>query len=400
LYILLSKGDKKINPIERIFRITEGKEVDRVPIMSVLYDLNPIYQVLGYPKKTDADLINSWYGQLFLKNFGMSKLGRSIAKKSVDKSALLGVEAAIKMGFDAAWTIWAPAFSCFPDEHTIQDDWGSYNDLWFDAYGNGSYYFREPKITTLEEYNHWKYFPDADEYAKKAYKYFNKIIKQYGDKICVFGDVYCGLYQSIFTSMGLEKIAYYLRKKPDFIREFIAQMEEFTLKTDMAMMDAGVKVLMKGDDMSFKTGPQLNPKLLDEFWGPSYTRICHAIHERGGLSFIHSCGDNTKLFDLYIKYGFDGGHSFEPTSNVNIYKEKELHGDKFTIIGGMGVDYLLTARSKPEEVIEKTKELIKCLAPRGRFILAPAHSHPEIDISKEKIMLETAWKFGKYPINL
>ncbi len=65
----------------------------------------------------------------------------------------------------------------------------------------------------------------------------------------------------------------------------------------------------------------------------------------------------------------------------------------------INVDYFLTDRSKPEEVIEKTKKLINYLAPEGRFILAPAHSHTEGYISKEKVMLETVWKYGKYPIN-
>ncbi len=138
--------------------------------------------------------------------------------------------------------------------------------------------------------------------------------------------------------------------------------------------------------------------LVNKFWGPSYKRICEAIHERGGLSILHSCGDNTKLFDYFIKWGFDGAHAYEPTSNVDIYKEKKLHGDKLTIIGNMNVDYLLTERSKPEEVIEETKKLIRYLAPEGRFILAPAHSHAEVDMSKEKVMLETIWNYGKYPI--
>ena len=389
-----------MDPTERIFATCQGEEIDRVPTMSILYDLNPIYQVLGYPKKTDADLINTWFGQFFLKKFGMSWLGRSIAKGDVYKAARLGVEAALKLGFDAAWTPLGLAFSRFPDENTILDDWGNYNDIVFDAYGNATYYYREPKITTQEEYEQWKYFPDADDCAKKTYKFFKKIIEKFGDKICIFGDVYCGLYQSVFLSMGLERIAYYIRKKPEFIQDYITRMEEFTLKTDMAMMDAGVKVLMKGDDMSFKTGPQLNPLLLDKFWGPSYTRICEAIHERGGISILHSCGDNTKLFDYFIKWGFDGAHAYEPTSNVDIYKEKKLHGDKLTIIGNVNVDYLLTERSKPEEVIEETKKLIKNLAPEGRFILAPAHSHSEVDMSKEKVMLEAAWEYGKYPINL
>ncbi|TFG22809.1 MAG: hypothetical protein EU529_09390 [Promethearchaeota archaeon] len=389
-----------MNPTERVISVSEGKEVDRVTTMSVLYDQHPAHQVLGFPKKTDKDLYESWYGQLFLKRFGMGLLGRKIAQKDVEKAAHLGLEAAVKLGFDAAWVIWGNAFSSFPDSNTIQDDWGSYNDIIFDNYGNASYYYRKPKITTPEEYEEWLFFPDPDKTAKKTYKFFKKLFLKFGDKICICGDVYCGLYQSMFTSIGIEKLAYNIRKQPKFIKNFISRLEEFSIKTFMAMMDAGVKVIMKGDDFSFKTGPQMNPKILDKLWGPSYIRLCEAIHERGGKAFVHSCGDNTKLFDYFIKWGFDGGHAFEPTSNVDIYKEKKIHGAKFTIIGNMGVDYLLTENSKPEEVVEKTKELIKNLAPGGRFILAPAHSHSEVDMSKEKIMLETAWEYGKYPITL
>lgn len=39
------------------------------------------------------------------------------------------------------------------------------------------------------------------------------------------------------------------------------------------------------------------------------------------------------------------------------------------MIGRMGIDYMITKKSKPREVVEKTKELIKNLAPGGRFSL-------------------------------
>ncbi|MBD3253566.1 MAG: hypothetical protein GF383_00655 [Candidatus Lokiarchaeota archaeon] len=389
-----------MNSMERIFTTISGSEPDEVPTMSILYDLHPIYQVIGYPKKTDADLINSRYGQFFLKKFGMSKIGNLIAKKSVKNTARLGVEAAVELGFDAAWSILGLAFSHFPDEDTIMDDWGSYNDIIFDSHGNATYYWRKPMIKSPEDYENWEFFPDEEKSAKQAYKFYKKLVSDFGKNICIFGDVYGGLFQTMFTSMGLEKIAYYMRKKPDFIKDFVKRLESFSIETIMAMMDAGVKVIMKGDDMSFKSGPQINPKLLDKFWGPSYTKLCEAIHERGGLAILHSCGDNTKLFDLFIKWGFDGAHAFEPTSNVDIFKEKEKHGNNLTIIGNLDVDYTLTERSKPEEVIEETKKLIKHIAPGGRFILAPTHSHPEIDIEKEKIMINAVQKYGKYPINL
>ncbi len=70
------------------------------------------------------------------------------------------------------------------------------------------------------------------------------------------------------------------------------------------------------------------------------------------------------------------------------------------LLGGIGVDYLLTARSSPKEVADATREIIKACAPGGRFLLAPVYAHSEMDMEKVKVMLETAWEYGKYPIAL
>jgi len=379
-----------MDPTERIIRVSEGKEIDHVPTMCLLYDAHPAHQILGEPRIKDADLLENNLGKFFLRKLGKGKIGNIIARRSTKNGARIGIEVGIEMGFDSVWSIWGVTLARFPDEKTVQDDWGNHNYLVFDNYGNASYYYKEPKITSPEEYENWDYFPDPDKHAKKAYKFYKSLISKYGDKICICGDLLSSLYQEIFLSVGIQNLAYNIRKNPQFIKDFIARLEEYELKTSMAMMDAGMKIFLKGDDFSFGTGPQMNPKTFDKFWGPAYSRINKAIHERGGKSFIHSCGDNTELFDYFIKWGFDGGHAYETTSSVDIHNEKKIHGNKFTMIGGMGIDYMLTKKSKPREVVEKTKELIKNLAPGGRFILAPSHSHPEVDMSKQKIMLETA----------
>ena len=64
----------------------------------------------------------------------------------------------------------------------------------------------------------------------------------------------------------------------------------------------------------------------------------------------------------------------------------------------MGVDYLLTKRSTADEVRAETKKLIKLCGPGGRFFIGPVHDHPDMDMTKVKVMLETVWEHGKYPI--
>ena len=195
-----------MNPTERIIAVTEGKELDRVQTMSVLYDQHPAHQILGFPKRTDADLINSWYGQMFLKKWGNKRIGRFIAKQDVKRALYIGIETAVKLGFDAAWAIWGPNFSRFPDPNTIQDDWGNYNNIVFDDFGNASYYYREPKITSPEAYEQWSFFPDPDDYAKKTCRFFKKLLSKYGNKICICADIFSSPYQAMFLSIGFEKL--------------------------------------------------------------------------------------------------------------------------------------------------------------------------------------------------
>jgi uroporphyrinogen-III decarboxylase len=85
---------------------------------------------------------------------------------------------------------------------------------------------------------------------------------------------------------------------------------------------------------------------------------------------------------------------------VDIFHEKKIHGDKVTIIGGVGVDYLLTDRSKDEEVVDMVKKLIRDLGPGGRFIIAPVHSLSSIPARKLEVMVNAVNRYGAYPISL
>ncbi|MHA1757308.1 MAG: hypothetical protein ACTSVV_11100, partial [Promethearchaeota archaeon] len=194
-----------MNPTERIIAVTEGKELDRVQTMSILTDLHPAHQVLGFPKKTDRDLFNNKIVQFLLKKYGSGWFGKIIMKQDVKKAVILPLEASIKLGFDAAWTVYAPTFSRFHDLNTIQDDWGNYNDLIFDDWGNGTYMYREPALKSPEDYEKWPYFPDPDKFAKKTYKFYKKIVEKYGNRIAICGDCVSDMYDRIQLSLGFNK---------------------------------------------------------------------------------------------------------------------------------------------------------------------------------------------------
>jgi uroporphyrinogen decarboxylase len=377
-----------MSPTERIIAVIDGNELDTVQTFSVLLDDHPIQQVLGEPFIKDTTLLLNPVSRLFLDRWGV-RISRFLVPLLLDDLFMRAIEASLQLGFDGVWGYFVPSL-IIRDSKTLIDVWGSYHNLIDDGHGNLYYMYREPAIPTPEAYEAWPYFPDPDVWAHRTYEFFKKALARFGDRICIAGEVPTDIYDGIQNSMGFQNISIAIRRNPEFICRWIVRMEDVAIKTTMAMMDAGIKVVLKGDDFGFKTGPQMNPKVFDEFFGPSYTRLTKAVHDRGGRILLHSCGDNTKMFDCFIKWGFDGGHAFETTSNVNIPYEKKMHGDRFTIVGGIGVDYLLTERSRREEVEQATREILDICAPGGRFLLAPVHSHPALDMSKVRAMIETA----------
>ncbi len=384
---------------ERIIRTLEGKPVDRVPTFCPLVEDRTFNEVLGQPLIPPHKAIDNP-----ITRFLMDTWGPRLTKPILQPLLNIGMEKRIKaqwlLGFDAAWSMYEETF-ILKDSKTMLRFSGSVYDIIDDGFGNSSYMYRGPGITSREEFEAWPYWPDADQIAHRGYKFFKKMMKKYGDKMCLCGQASAyGIQESLLWAIGFERMPIWIMKEKDLVQRYIDMAEELCMKTIMAMMDAGVIVILQSDDFAFKTGPMMNPKLINSLFGPSYKRIINAVHDRGGKFILHSCGDNTLLFDTFISWGVDGLHAYENTSNVDIYKEKEIHGDQVTIIGGVGIDYLLTDRSKNEEIVDEVKKLIKALGPGGRFLIGPVHSMSSIPADKLRVMFDTIKKYGKYPISV
>ncbi len=385
-----------MNPTERILAVIDGKRVDRLQTFYPGFDAWPTQQVLGKPLISGEAVFTNPLTRKILDKWG-PKLTNSVVDPTINADFMKAVRAAVVMGFDLVWVGPTEGQVMIQDAKTLLRYSGSYYELTVDGHGNMYYMYREPAINSPKDFDEWPHFVKPDDAAQKSYKFHVKSMKKFGDKICLMPQVQ-GIHETMVLSLGFVNMAVFVRREPELMKRFVAYLEEYALKLCMAMMDAGIKVILLGDDFSNKTGPSLNPKINDSLFGESYRKITKAVHDRGGRIIIHSCGDNTKMFEYFIEWGFDGGHAYENTSNVNIFEEKKRHGDRFTIVGGVGVDYLLTQHSKSWEVEEGVRELIQALAPGGRFIIGPVHTHPDLDISKVKIMLETVRQHGNYPI--
>ncbi len=389
---------ESMSPVERVLRTFEGKPVDRVPCFCAMMESRTANEVLGRPLLPMDKLIDLPPARFFLNKWGPALTPVFIRPtlNSVLHRRNLGQ---IEMGFDAIWAYMDDTW-IFLDAKTIALTTGSIFNVISDGYGNLTYMYRGPGITTTEEFDAWPHWPDADAVAQRVYRYYKKLMSRHGEKTCIFGyGFFGGLQEAMNWTFGIDRAPLWIRRHPAHVERFLDILEEISIKTHTAMMDAGVRVVLQTDDFAYKTGPFMSPAMVESVFGERYRRIIRNVHGRGAKYVLHSCGDNTRLFDTFIGWGVDGLHAYENTSNVDIYKEKKLHGDRVTIIGGVGIDYLLSERSRDEEIVEKVKELIAKLAPGGRFILGPVHSEDGVPAHKLAVMIEAARTYGARPVS-
>jgi hypothetical protein len=390
---------ESLSPAERIIRTMEGKPVDRVPTFCAMVEDRTFNEVLGKPLIPQELLMTNPVARFVLDRWG-PLITRPLFQSELNRALMKRIRAQVELGFDSVWAILDETFTVL-DHRTMVRFNGSVFNIQPDGYGNMTYMYRGPGIRSREDFEAWPHWPDADDLAHRTYTFFKKAVSEFGGRTCLFGQgpAY-GIQESFLWAVGFEKMPIWIRREKDLVKRYIDLNEEICLKTNMAVLDAGVPVIIQTDDFAFKSGPIMNPKIIDELFGPSYCRIIKAVHDRGAKYVLHSCGDNTLLFDTFISWGVDGLHAYENTSNVDIFREKKLHGDQVTIIGGVGVDYLLTDRSRDEEVTAEVRKLIAGLAPGGRFIIAPVHSLSTIPARKLEVMVNAVRRYGDYPISL
>ena len=66
-------------------------------------------------------------------------------------------------------------------------------------------------------------------------------------------------------------------------------------------------------------------------------------------------------------------------------------------VGNLDVSHLLVEGTQ-KEVIEAVKNAIRAAGPGGGYILSAAHSHPYVDATRLRWMVEAAHDYGHYPL--
>ncbi len=250
-------------------------------------------------------------------------------------------------------------------------------------------------IETLDEY--WGYpWPDPDEAAD--YELMEELCRLLPKGMAVIGGVAGGVLEHVMWLMGFTPFFRSLYKQPKLVKLMFERVGKLIYEVDSIIVEYDRLIALRmGDDMGFRKGTFVSPKVLRKYVFPWHKRCVDLAHKHGKPFILHSCGNLKAVMEDLIEYvRIDAKHSFEDAI-MPVTKAKSLYGDRIAILGGVDVDKL--SRLPPREFGDYVREVLRACAPGGGYALGSGNTITNyVNIENYLLMIRIGLKYGKYPV--
>lgn len=137
--------------------------------------------------------------------------------------------------------------------------------------------------------------------------------------------------------MGFERVCLTMYDDPEWIHEMMDYIADFivTLITP-ALEEVDIDYATMWEDMAYKSGPIISPKMFREFMLEPYKKITSCLHDHGvHLIFVDSDGDSGPLVPLWLEGGVTGFYPIERAAGMDPVALRKRYGRKLRLIGGI-----------------------------------------------------------------
>lgn len=189
--------------------------------------------------------------------------------------------------------------------------------------------------------------------------------------------LHCGsLYGVIRNWLGLVGSAYMLADDEPLFDEIIDTVGELCYQCTKTALETGAKFDFAHfwEDISFKSGPLINPVVFEEKVGPHYGRITDLVHSHGiDIISLDSDGKIDKLIPVWFDNGVNTMFPIEVgTWDSNIKPWREQYGKGLLGVGGMNKKVFAYDYAAIDTEVERLKGLVEL----GGYIPCPDHRIP------------------------
>jgi uroporphyrinogen-III decarboxylase len=211
--------------------------------------------------------------------------------------------------------------------------------------------------------------PNPD--APALYTDAQALVKRNQGKYAVAAKMRLGA-SPMLMSMGLEGFSYALADDPGLVDTILGRYADWTIAVIGHLKDVGVDYIWTFDDIAYRSGPMMSPRVFRRVLLPHLQRVADAIKAAGYPWIFHSDGDLMPVLDDLLALGIDGLHPLEP-GPMDIEAVKRDYGQRVCLIGNIDLHYTLT-QGTPAEVTAEVKRRIEVIGQGGGYMISSANS--------------------------
>jgi uroporphyrinogen-III decarboxylase len=330
--------------ISRLISAFRRQPVDRVPNFEVLIEDQHVERFLGrYASNTlavggdpakgvvDPDIVRPMYPDDY-----------------IDLCNIIGQDA---MVFDAG--IWAPFKRRNEDGKLVQVD--------------------DKSIKNRKDFENL--ILDSDRQINDALKYlkeYKETIKRRNSKIGVAGIYGCIMQTPYEFMVGMNDFMMMVYEDRLLVEDMLEASTIHYVKMTRALVDAGVDFVWPADDVAFKTGLFVPPKIMKEIWVPRMARIMEPAVNANIPVMFHSDGRIDDIVEDLIDMGLSCLDPLDPYS-IDYHEYKKRYGSRLCLAGNIDIEFPLS-KGTPEDIDKDVKEHMKVLKPGYGYVAACSHS--------------------------
>ena len=356
---------------ERVKRLIEKKDIDKIPLGFYVVDYEIIEKVIGRPtyvRNKVKTQIALWEGRRDEVVESYKKDTVEFYKKIDCVDILTFKEASILPPSN-----YQPQVVKKIDENTYKDEKGKIYRTSKETNEISCIYNPDDKI-------------DIDKYTPDMFKFFESELKEPDQTIFQAPDYLIENFKdekfilgssggiTAFTIIGgMETGLMLYALKPEVIMAANKKSVKIQNFLDKFYIRKGQDGVLLEQDMAGTKGPFISPEIFKKCCFPFLKERVENIKKYLLFVFLHNCGNNIPLMDMFIEAGIDVYQSLQTNAGMDIEFLTKKYGDRIIFWGGISTEILIIGTM--EDVRKNVRELIeKFKKKKLRFIIGPSHS--------------------------
>lgn len=219
-------------------------------------------------------------------------------------------------------------------------------------------------------------YPFPDPNAPGRFDTAVAMMKTYGEKYGVIGDVETMFFEMSWYLTGMEKFLMDMLMEEEYQGVLMDTIMNYIIVAGKKLLEMGVDILWCGDDFGSQQGMLIDPETWRKIFKP---RIKYMFEEfrkvRPDIKIAwHSCGSILPIIPDFIEVGLNILNPIQPLAKgMDPHFLKREYGKDLVFFGGIDVQELLPYGT-PERIKDEVKRRIEILGKGGGYIVAPAHN--------------------------